>query len=62
MLEALDVAAGHKVLEIGAATGINAALLSELVGPTGTVVTIELDDDLAAGARTGLAAAGYPQV
>lgn len=62
MLEALDVAPGHRVLEIGAATGINAALLAELVGPTGTVVTIELDDDLAAGARAGLAAAGYPQV
>ncbi len=62
MLEQLDVAPGHRVLEIGAATGINAALLAELVGPTGTVVTIELDDDLAAGARAGLAAAGYPQV
>ncbi|MGH3854548.1 MAG: methyltransferase domain-containing protein [Pseudonocardiaceae bacterium] len=62
MLEALDVAPGHRVLEIGAATGINAALLAELVGPAGEVVTIELDDDLAAGARAGLAAAGYPQV
>ncbi|MGH3710646.1 MAG: thiopeptide-type bacteriocin biosynthesis protein [Pseudonocardiaceae bacterium] len=50
MLEALDVQPGDRVLEIGAATGINAALLAELVGPTGTVVTIELDDDLAAGA------------
>ncbi|MEE4541354.1 methyltransferase, FxLD system [Streptomyces sp. V4-01] len=62
MLEQLDVQPGHRVLEIGAATGINAALLAELVGPTGSVVTIELDDDLAAGARTGLAAAGYDQV
>lgn len=62
MLEQLDVRPGHRVLEIGAATGINAALLAELVGPTGSVVTIELDDDLAAGARNGLAAAGYHQV
>ncbi|HEY3893782.1 MAG TPA: methyltransferase, FxLD system [Pseudonocardiaceae bacterium] len=62
MLEVLDVAPGHRVLEIGAATGINAALLAELAGPTGTVVTIELDDDLAAGARAGLVAAGYSQV
>ncbi|NEA72737.1 methyltransferase, FxLD system [Streptomyces sp. SID13588] len=62
MLEQLDVRRGQRVLEIGAATGINAALLAELVGPTGSVVTIELDDDLAAGARTGLAAAGYHQV
>lgn len=62
MLEQLDVQPGQRILEIGAATGINAALLAELVGPTGAVVTIELDDDLAAGARTGLAAAGYDQV
>ena len=62
MLEQLDVRPGDRVLEIGAATGINAALLAELVGPTGHVVTIELDDDLAAGARAALTAAGYPQV
>ncbi|WP_328915423.1 MULTISPECIES: methyltransferase, FxLD system [unclassified Streptomyces] len=62
MLEQLDVQRGHRVLEIGTATGINAALLAELVGPTGSVVTIELDDDLAAGARIGLASAGYDQV
>ncbi|MGH3799889.1 MAG: methyltransferase, FxLD system [Pseudonocardiaceae bacterium] len=62
MLEQLDVTPGHRVLEIGAATGINAALLAELIGPTGTVVTIELDDDLAAGARTSLTATGYDQV
>lgn len=49
MLELLDVQRGHRVLEIGAATGINAALLAELTGPTGQVVTIELDDDLASG-------------
>jgi protein-L-isoaspartate(D-aspartate) O-methyltransferase len=31
----LDVQLGHRVLEIGAATGINATLLAELVGPAG---------------------------
>ncbi|GIH69898.1 hypothetical protein Mth01_21510 [Sphaerimonospora thailandensis] len=62
MLEQLAVEPGQRVLEIGAATGINAALLAELVGPTGGVVTIELDDDLAAGAAESLEAAGYPQV
>ncbi len=62
MLEQLDVHPGQRVLEIGTATGINAALLAELVGPTGTVVTIEIDDDLAAGARAALAAAGYRHV
>jgi protein-L-isoaspartate(D-aspartate) O-methyltransferase len=62
MLEQLAAAPGHRILEIGAATGINAALLAELVGPTGEVVTIELDDDLAAGAAANLAATGYGQV
>lgn len=62
MLEQLAVRPGDRVLEIGAATGINAALLAELVGPTGRVVTVELDSDLAAGARQGLTAAGYEQV
>ncbi|MET7394261.1 methyltransferase, FxLD system [Dactylosporangium sp. NPDC005572] len=62
MLEQLEAQPGQRVLEIGAATGINAALLAELVGPVGTVVTIELDDDLAAGARAALDRAGYPHV
>ncbi|MGH3889311.1 MAG: methyltransferase, FxLD system, partial [Pseudonocardiaceae bacterium] len=62
MLEQLDARPGMRVLEIGTATGTNAALLAELVGPTGKVVTIEIDDDLAAGARAALAAAGYHQV
>lgn len=62
MLEQLDTRPGHRVLEIGAATGINAALLAELVGPSGTVVTIELDSDLAIGAAASLTRAGYPQV
>ncbi|MGH3911788.1 MAG: methyltransferase, FxLD system [Pseudonocardiaceae bacterium] len=62
MLEQLDVRPGQRVLEIGTATGINAALLAELVGPTGTVRTIEIDDELAAGARVALAAAGYRHV
>jgi len=62
MLEQLDVQPGMRVLEIGAATGINAALLSELAGPTGHVTTIEIDQDLATGARAALTKADYPQV
>ncbi len=62
MLEQLAAQPGQRVLEIGTATGINAALLAELVGPTGTVLTLELDADLAAGAATSLEAAGYIQV
>ncbi|GIF69322.1 O-methyltransferase [Asanoa ishikariensis] len=62
MLEQLDPRPGDRVLEIGAATGINAALLARLTGPSGTVVTIELDQDLADGAAAGLARAGYTTV
>ncbi|MGW5557052.1 methyltransferase, FxLD system [Micromonospora sp. NPDC003944] len=62
MLEQLDPHPGHRVLEIGAATGINAALLTELTTPSGKVVTIELDQDLADGARANLARAGYDTV
>jgi protein-L-isoaspartate(D-aspartate) O-methyltransferase len=59
MLEQLDVRPGHRILEIGAGTGINAALLAELAGPAGQVTTIDVDDDIVAGARSGLSAAGY---
>ncbi|MFC4512249.1 methyltransferase domain-containing protein [Streptomyces ehimensis] len=50
-----------KIMEIGAATGYNAALLAELVGP-GNVTTIEIDPALASGARKALDAAGYEKV
>ena len=33
MLEQLDLQPGHRVLEIGAGTGYNAALMATLVGP-----------------------------
>lgn len=54
MLEMLDAQPGHRVLEIGAGTGYNAALLGHLVGPEGLVVTVDVDDDIAAGAARAL--------
>jgi protein-L-isoaspartate(D-aspartate) O-methyltransferase len=59
MLEALDVRPGQRVLEIGAGTGYNAALLSVLVGPRGRVVTVDIDPEVARRARRALAAGGY---
>jgi len=47
MLEQLCPPAGGCVLEIGAGTGYNAALLSVLVGPSGRVVTIDIDAERA---------------
>lgn len=62
MLEELDVQPGDRVLEIGAATGYNAALLDELAEPGGAVTTIELDADLAQRARDALTATGHARV
>src|SRR5690606_3633947 len=41
MLEQLRVQPGHRVLEIGSG-GYNAALLAELVGPAGSVTTVDI--------------------
>jgi len=54
MLEQLGLRPGHKVLEIGAGTGYNAALMAAIVGEEGLVVTIDIDDDLVDGARACL--------
>lgn len=62
MLEELAVAPGHRVLEIGAGTGYNAALLRHLVGPTGAVTTVDIDADIVQRAGLGLAAAGFTGV
>jgi protein-L-isoaspartate(D-aspartate) O-methyltransferase len=62
MLEQLDVHRGHRVLEIGAGTGYNAALMAHIVGDRGHVVTVDIDDDLVADAREQLAAAGFERV
>lgn len=62
MLEQLDVRPGMRILEIGAGTGYNAALLSRLAGPDGQVVTVDVDDDIVAGAEAALAAAGADNV
>lgn len=50
------------ILEIAAGTGLNAAYLRELVGPAGSVTTIDYDADVAACARRALGAAGYRDV
>jgi protein-L-isoaspartate(D-aspartate) O-methyltransferase len=62
MLAQLDVRPGHRILEIGAGTGYNAALLACLAGSAGQVTTVELDPGIAAEARNALAAAGYGHV
>ena len=62
MLDQLTLAPGQRVLEIGAGTGYNAALMRHIVGPSGTVVSVDIDADVADRAREHLASAGYPDV
>ncbi|HXP20034.1 MAG TPA: methyltransferase domain-containing protein [Streptosporangiaceae bacterium] len=62
MLDQLGLERGHRVLEIGAGTGYNAALMAHIVGEDGSVVTVDIDAELTARASASLAAAGYGQV
>lgn len=54
MTEKLNVQEGQKVLEIGAGSGYQAAILAELVGGKGFVYTIERLDSVAAFGRKNL--------
>ncbi len=62
MLDWLDVQPGHRVLEVGAGTGYNAALLAYLAGPGGEVVAVDIDPEVTAHARRALDAAGHERV
>ena len=62
MLEQLGLEPGHRVLEIGAGTGYNAALMAHIVGETGRVVTVDIDEDIVVAAREHLSSAGFDNV
>lgn len=59
MLELLAPRPGDRVLEIGAGTGYNAALLAHMVGSRGRVTSIDVDTGIARTARRALREAGY---
>jgi protein-L-isoaspartate(D-aspartate) O-methyltransferase len=59
MLRVLELRPGLRVLEVGAGTGYNAALLAELVGDPARVTTVDIQEDVAAQARRALARVGY---
>ncbi len=61
MIDALRLEPGQHVLEIGAGTGYNAALLAEIVGVE-NVVTLDIDPEIANEARAHLRAAGFEAV
>ncbi|GGQ97628.1 methyltransferase, FxLD system [Streptomyces asoensis] len=62
MLDQLQAQPGERILELGAGTGYNAALIGHIVGPDGHVTTLDVDDDLVEGARAHLAATGFTHV
>lgn len=58
MLEFLGLGEGTKVLEIGAGTGYNAALMAEITGDQDLTITVDVLDDVAEQTRRLLAGAG----
>ncbi|MBO2460351.1 methyltransferase, FxLD system [Actinomadura violacea] len=62
MLDQLDAHPGQRILEAGAGTGYNAAIMAAIVGDDGHVTTIDVDEDLVTGARDHLAVAGNTNV
>ncbi len=62
MAEALQLRPGLRVLEIGTGSGYNAAVMAELVGEEGVILTMERHRSLAARAEKAIREAGYGNV
>ena len=60
--EPLGLDAGHRFMEIGLGSGYGAAVAREVVGPTGLVVSIEIDPVTYEFGKTNLDRAGYCDV
>jgi protein-L-isoaspartate(D-aspartate) O-methyltransferase len=58
MLEMLEIEPGQRVLEVGAGTGYNAALMGQLVGEDGSVTSIDIDPVVTGEAAANLHRAG----
>jgi len=62
MLEELALEPGMRVLEIGAGTGYNAALMAELIEDPKLVTTIDIQEDVVRQTRRLLERAGYGEI
>lgn len=62
MLEQLRLEPGQRVLEVGAGSGWNAALIAWLVRPRGSVIATEIISELALNAQANLKRAGVSNV
>ncbi|MFQ5910177.1 MAG: protein-L-isoaspartate O-methyltransferase [Thermoplasmata archaeon] len=61
MLEALDLEGGQKVLEVGGGSGYHAALVGEIVGEGGMVISVERIERLAIKAKKALERVGLAE-
>ena len=62
MVEQLGLEPGSQVLEIGAGTGYNAAILAHIVGESGSVISVDIDQDIVDEAAGNLSKTGYDNV
>jgi len=61
-IDHLAIQPGDRVLHIGCGSGYYSALIAGCVGPTGHVVAIDVDETLAASARSNLASLPHAEV
>jgi protein-L-isoaspartate(D-aspartate) O-methyltransferase len=54
-IDALSLQSGARALHVGAGTGYYSALIGQVVGPTGSLTAVEVDENLAGTARSNLA-------
>jgi protein-L-isoaspartate(D-aspartate) O-methyltransferase len=62
MAEKLDLKPGQKVLEIGGGSGYHAAVVAEIVGPSGHVYSTEFIESLAKRAQVNIKSAGLENI
>lgn len=62
MLNQLRLQPGQNILEIGAGTGYNAALLQHIVGDEGNVTSLDIDNEMVQLAQKNLQRAGYGSI
>ncbi|MFI5710468.1 methyltransferase domain-containing protein [Kribbella sp. NPDC051620] len=62
MLAALDLQPGHTVVDLGCGPGTDLGALAQAVGPTGTVVGVDLDEEMVGRARERTAEVGQVEV
>ncbi|SFM69101.1 protein-L-isoaspartate O-methyltransferase [Methanolobus profundi] len=62
MCDLLELKEGQKILEIGAGSGYNAAVMAEIIGKKGQIYSIERLEKLAVFAHENLENAGYSNV